>query len=127
MKIKIKEIEYNVISIEREGRDQSGSGFSFSKDFAKENKLKEIASLELGFYKICNDTHNEVFEIENDGITFMDSWNDKGGPLSHYLIDISEVEEDKYWEDYADSYFGTEECSSCRGGGCIHCEPSRFI
>jgi hypothetical protein len=128
MNITINEREYDVISIDKGERDQSGSGFSFHKDFVKEDcKLKEIAELNPGFYKISN----EIFEVEEDGyICFMDSWNEKDGPLSHFLINIDgkmQEEQDKYWEDYADAYFGKGECSSCRGGGCIHCEPSRFI
>lgn len=37
-----------------------------------------------------------------------------------------EYEEDYYYNEY-DIEFYDEECNVCRGGGCVHCEPWRFI
>lgn len=41
-----------------------------------------------------------------------------------YLVDIAY---DEYVEDVTRAYFGASECSTCGGGGCVHCSPNDFI
>lgn len=38
-----------------------------------------------------------------------------------------QAEQETYYQEMSDAFFGKSECSTCRGGGCVHCEPHRFI
>ena len=56
----------------------------------------------------------ELFKTVNKALKAWDKWTDE--------------QEQAYYEDMANAYYGIgNECSTCRGGGCVHCEPNRFI
>jgi hypothetical protein len=58
------------------------------------------------------------FEMENNEL------------LVCHIVDSETMwdwKEQQYYRGMEEAYFGTRECSSCGGGGCVHCEPHRFI
>lgn len=99
-----------------------------------------IAFLTQGWYEqYCIDcidrenVHGDTWSQANHEkvISFSTEYNNYNIVVAEFWTEQKwheqEIEEQKYYEDYARSYFGTSECSACRGGGCPHCEPSRFI
>jgi hypothetical protein len=72
-----------------------------------------------------------VFQWKNDKRDTESQWFSSMNEAIKMAIKnwdmILEKEQEKYYQGMADAYYGTSECSICRGGGCIHCEPNRFI
>ena len=66
------------------------------------------------------------FRFTQDFENFSE-WHSSVNKSIKALVQHQHDEEEKYYRDMEGAYFGAGECSTCRGGGCFHCEPGRFI
>lgn len=82
----------------------------------------------------------DVFSMSNVHVNSLDAlkrcgWVELAGKirngehLSLYEVEtvLEILQEDDMCSSMEAYYFGKDECSTCRGGGCPHCEPSRYI
>jgi hypothetical protein len=97
-------------------------------DSLKEDLQIDLTKLDAGIYQYGKERF-QILIVDNDKTIIFEKAE---GKLAEYIEKNYRDLEDAYiqsMEEHYDFYHGIDnsECSSCRGGGCIHCKPSWFI